>query len=167
MLLVEKSFLVLASPYFLHLGSENVSIKITVFSNEISLLLPTLTWMMRMSCASWVNFQVTVVVQLKNCNKEYCTKRCRPTNSPLLFLLTLSLMKSCCSSGCSPRRRGPRWRWAGPLAWEISVCGARPSTQLWGTTYLPLKISEWSKKMFDEEKQSKYILNKEKCCACL
>ena len=54
---------------------------------------------------------------------------------------------------------------AGPLAWEISVCGARPSTQLWGTTYLPLKISEWSKKMFDEEKQSKYILNKEKCCA--
>ena len=41
-----------------------------------------------------VNGEVTVVVfvvQLKNCNKEYCANGCRPANSPLLFLLTLSL----------------------------------------------------------------------------
>ena len=68
MLLVEKSFLVLASPYFLHLGSENVSIKITVFSNEISSLYPTLT-LKQMAfmnddnkLCKLVNGQVTVVV---------------------------------------------------------------------------------------------------------
>ena len=37
-----------------------------------------------------VNGQVTVVVQLKNCNKEYCANHCRPANSPLLFLFLLS-----------------------------------------------------------------------------